>query len=230
MTYTLLIGQRLYSSWSLRGWLCFDPFGIPCDVKTVEIYSDEFSEVVRRFAGGRSVPAALTPDGGQLTDTLAIAWHLTEAFPDKGLLPTDPIERALAQSMISEMHSGFGALRSACPMNLGTGWAGFVPDELVRRDLERIEVLWSRALDKSGGPFLFGNFTLADAFFAPVSARIAGFGLPVSAAAKGIAAEHLDHPSFRHWREAALGEGKLLTVYDQPLDRVPFPGLSDLLA
>jgi glutathione S-transferase len=113
MTYDLLIGQRGHSSWSLRGWLPFAVFGIDVSVKTTRLYSEAFKAEVAAFGGAGSVPVAKTPGGAVLTDSLAIAWHLAEAFPDRGLLPTDPTDRAEAQSLIAEMHSGFSALRGA---------------------------------------------------------------------------------------------------------------------
>jgi glutathione S-transferase len=124
MTYQLLIGQRGHSSWSLRGWLPFAVFDIDVAVNATRIYSDEFAAEVAAFGGAGTVPVVRTPEGGLLTDSIAIAWHLAEAFPDRGLLPTDPQDRAEAISLIAEMHSGFTALRGACPMNLYTGWAG----------------------------------------------------------------------------------------------------------
>jgi glutathione S-transferase len=124
MTYQLLIGQRGHSSWSLRGWLPFAVFGIDVAIHATRIYSDEFAAEVAAFGGAGTVPVVRTPEGGLLTDSIAIAWHLAEAFPDRGLLPTDPQDRAEAISLIAEMHSGFTALRGTCPMNLYTGWAG----------------------------------------------------------------------------------------------------------
>jgi glutathione S-transferase len=224
MTYTLLIGDRSYSSWSLRGWLPFVAFDIPVSVAETILYRPEFAEDLARFGPlVRTVPALKTPAGALLRDTLAIAWHLAEAFPDRGLLPEGAAERAMAQSMIAEMHSGFAALRGACPMNLRTAWDGFSPSEAVLADLARIEPLWSAALDRSGGPFLFGDYTLADAFYAPVAMRIAGYGLPVSDDAQAYVARHLAHPRLREWR--ALGE---TTEPEQPnyemgLPRRPFP-------
>ena len=230
MTYELLIGQRGYSSWSLRGWLPFDAFGIPYRLHRTEIYGPAFAAEVAAFAGGRSVPSVRTPEGGALTDSLSIAWHLAETFPDRGLLPEGGKARALAQSMICEMHSGFGALRRACPMNLLTGWQGMQPSAEVLADLARIEALWGAALEGSGGPFLFGSYTLADVFYAPVAARIAGYGLPVGAAARAHVAAQLAHPSMRRWRAMALAEKRVLSQYDQPLTRVPYPAPAPLPA
>jgi len=223
MTYKLLIGQRGYSSWSLRGWLPFAAHGIPYELLKAEIYGGDFARDVAEFGGGTTVPAVVTPEGGKLTDSLAIGWHLAEAFPDRGLLPEAPGLRAMAMSMICEMHSGFSALRSACPMNLFTGWHGMTPSEPVLADLARIEHLWTKALDASGGPFLFGDYSLADAFYAPVAMRIAGYHLPCSDAARAYIDAHLAHLPFRQWRAMAHAEGLRISVYDQPFEAGPFP-------
>lgn len=223
MTYSILIGQRSYSSWSLRGWLAFAAFGIPVKVEEALIYGPDFYDTVAGFGGHRSVPVVRTPEGGMLTDSLAIGWHLAEAFPDAGLLPDDPVDRAEAMSMIAEMHSGFGALRQACPMNLRNGWDGFVADDAVQADLGRLEAMWKAARDRSGGPFLFGRYSLADATFAPVAARIAGYDLPVSAAARAYVQAHLEHLPFRQWRAMGLVRDAELSNYDMTLPRVPFP-------
>ncbi len=223
MSYRLLIGQKSYSSWSLRGWLCFAPFDIPVSVTTTLIYSDSFKADVAAFGGTGTVPAVVTPQGGLLTDSLAIAWHLAEAFPDKRLLPDAPKDRAEAQSIIAEMHAGFTALRSACPMNLRHGWAGFVPSDAVMADLARIEAIWGRALARSAGPFLYGDFTLADSFYAPVATRLLTYGLPMSAPVAAYAAAIAAQPDFAGWRQDALTEDAELAVYDKPLARTPWP-------
>jgi glutathione S-transferase len=121
------------------------------------------------------------------------------------------------------MHSGFTALRGACPMNLYTGWAGLETPPEVQADLDRIDAIWSRALDRSGGPFLYGNYTLADAFYAPVATRIATYGLSVSDTALAYVRAHLEQPDFRRWRAMGLAEGPELKQYDMPLARAPFP-------
>ena len=223
MIYKLLIGQRLYSSWSLRGWLPFAVHNIPVTVQDTLIYGPDFYADVAAFGANRSVPAAQTPAGGVLADSLSIAWHLAETFPDRGLLPNDPKARITAQNMIAEMHSGFTALRSACPMNLATAWDGFVPDDAVRADLARIDQLWSHALDQSGGPFLFGEYGLVDAFFAPVTIRIAGYGLPVSDAAQAYVKAQLSLPQLQEWRAEGLRRDAELSNYDMPHERIPFP-------
>jgi glutathione S-transferase len=223
MTYRLLIGQRSYSSWSLRGWLPFAAFGIPVQVTSTRMYTDAFARDVAAFGGHGTVPVVQTPDGGILTDSIAIAWHLAEAFADRGLLPSDPALRAEAQSLIAEMHSGFQPLRSNCEMNLRTAWEGFDPPPAVLADLARIEQLWSRALDRSGGPWLYGSFTLADVFYAPVATRIATYGLPVSATAQRYVEAMLAHPDLRRWRAMGAAESPDLPQYEKPLGRAPFP-------
>jgi glutathione S-transferase len=230
MTYQLLIGQRGHSSWSLRGWLPFAVFDIDVKVVTARLYSDAFKAEVAAFGGAGTVPAVVTPEGGILTDSIAIAWHLAEAFPDNGLLPGSPSDRAEALSLIAEMHSGFAALRGACPMNLYTGWANYVSPPEVQADLDRIDAFWTRALDRSGGPFLYGTYTLADAFYAPVATRIATYDLSVSKTAQAYVQTHLDQPEFRRWRAMGLAEGPELSQYDMPLKRVPFPAVPALAA
>lgn len=224
MTYKLLIGQKSYSSWSIRGWLCFAPFDIPVETKSAVIYGDSFYDEVAAFGGNRTVPCVITPEGGALTDTVAIAWHLAEAFPDRGLLPTDPVARAAAMSGIAEMHAGFMALRSACPVNLRTAWAGFEASDAVLADCTRLEEIWTRALSRSGGPFLYGDFTLADAFFAPAVTRFLTYDLPMSEASRAYAETLLSLPALKTWRDEGLAEDAEVDVYDMaPLTRAPFP-------
>lgn len=224
MTYHLLIGQQSYSSWSLRGWLAFAPFDIPVTLHKVEIYGDAFHADVATFGGNRTVPAVRTPDGGLLTDSIAIAWHLAEAFPDRGLLPSGAAERAEALSIIAEMHAGFTALRGACQVNLRTAWAGFVPSDDVLADVARVEEIWTRAIGRSGGPFLYGAFTLADAFYAPVATRLLTYGLPMSDTARAYAKAIVTHPAFVEWRAEGMKETQEIAIYDKsPLKRIPFP-------
>lgn len=226
MTYDLLIGQQSYSSWSLRAWLAFAPFDIPVKLHFAEIYGEDFYRDVARFGGGSTVPAVRTPDGGLLTDSIAIAWHLAEAFPDRGLLPTGAVERAEAQSIIAEMHSGFTALRGACPVNLRNAWEGFVPSEAILADIARLEVIWVLALDRSGGPFLYGSYSLADAFYAPVATRLLTYGLPMSDTALAYARAIITETSFLEWRAEGMKETQEIARYDKaPLKRIPFPTL-----
>jgi glutathione S-transferase len=205
MRYTLLIADRSYSSWSLRGWLSFAAFGIPVSVEETRLYDPRFAEDLKRFAPAKTVPAVRLPDGGVLTDSLAIGEELATRHPEAGLWPTDPVARATARSLVSEMHSEFFALRDACPMNLRTAFSGVPVSDAVQADLDRIELLWAHARDKaSAGPWLLGPYSLADVFFAPVAMRIAGYGLHVSPAAQDYVNAHLAEPHFLEWRARGL--------------------------
>jgi glutathione S-transferase len=224
MPCELLIGDRAYSSWSLRGWLLFEAFGLPVSVRSTRMYSDAFARDLDAFAPARTVPVVRTPEGGLWTDSLAIAEGLAEAHPEAGHWPAEPRARAAARSLAAEMHSGFGALRSACPMNLRTASGGFAPDQAVLADLARLETLWAHARTLAGdGPWLFGPYTAADAFYAPVAMRIAGYGLPVSDAARAYVDAHLRHPPLRRWRAMGEAEDRTLDVYPIHPPARPFP-------
>ena len=225
MTYDLLIGDRSYSSWSLRGWLLFAAFDIPVRVHLAEMYDEGFAPAVAAFApGARTVPVARAASGAAWTDSLAIAEGLAEAHPDAGHWPAEPRARAMARSMACEMHSGFGALRGACPMNLRVAWEGFAPTDAVRADLDRLQGSWSRARALAGeGPWLFGPYGAVDAFYAPVAMRIAGYGLPVDDAARAYVDAHLAHAPLRAWRAEGERRDRTLDVYDQGLPTAPFP-------
>jgi glutathione S-transferase len=222
MTYDLLIGDRAYSSWSLRGWLLFAAFDLPVRAHLAPMYSDAFAAALADWPPARTVPAARAPDGAVWTDSLAIAEGLAERHPEAGHWPASPVDRALARSMAAEMHSGFTALRGACPMNLRTAWTGFVPSDAVRADLDRLAHLWSLA-PGGDGPWLFGRYSAADAFFAPVAMRIAGYGLPVGPTARLYVDAHLTHAPLRRWREAGEAADRTLAEYEMDLARVPFP-------
>ena len=208
MTYDLYIGDRSFSSWSLRGWLMFSAFGIPHKTHMVGLYAGTYKEELASLLPAQTVPAARTPDGHVLSDSLAMAETLVERHSEIALLPEDPGARTLARNLIAEMHSGFGALRNECPCNLRTCWDGFEPSEGVMADLKRLELLWSLARSQYGanGPWLFGSYTLADVFYAPVACRITTYGLPVSKDAQAYVSAHLQEPNFLAWRSAALHE------------------------
>ena len=225
MTYDLLIGDRAYSSWSLRGWLLFAAFDIPVRVSVAEMYDDGFRATVRGWAPhARTVPVAKAPSGAVWSDSLAIAEGLAEAHPEAGHWPAEPVPRAFARSLAAEMHSGFAALRAACPMNLRVRWRGFAPDDAVRADLARLEALWAHARGMAGqGPWLFGAYSAADAAFAPVAMRIAGYALPVGADAQAYVDAHLAHAPLRDWRAEGERRDRTLAVYDMGLPTEPFP-------
>ncbi len=232
MTYDLAIGDRAYSSWSLRGWLLFDAFGLPVRSHRARLYTDELPELLAGYAPARTVPAMKTPEGIVVADTLAMAEELASRHPKAGLWPQDPAARALARMLAAEMHSGFSALRTACPMNLRVAYTDFPVTEEVQADLTRIEALWgfARMRFADGSPWLFGAYSVADAFFAPVAGRIAGYGLTVSDAARAYVAAHLAHPSFRRWRAMGMVDGADQPNYWRDFARGEWPGPTPLAA
>ena len=226
MTYDLFLGDRTFSSWSLRGWLMFVQFDLPVRTRMVGLYDGTMAEDLSELAPARLVPVMRDADGIVLGDTLAMAETLAERHPEAGLWPAEPAARALARWLVAEMHSGFTALRTACPMQLLHQYQGFLPSEAVRADLDRIETLWSLARSRhgSGGPWLFGAYSLADVFYAPVAARIAGYGLPVGAGAQAYVDTTLADPTFRRWRAMGLTKRYDPMPYAMDLPTVLWPG------
>ena len=224
MTYHLAIGDRTYSSWSLRGWLLFENFGLPVTVHTGVLYSPDFDRLLAEFAPARLVPAMRVPEGWVVGETLAMAETLAERHPEAGHWPRDPEARALARWLAAEMHAGFADLRGDCPMNLAKSY--------VRADLARIEALWSEARRRFGTdtPWLFGAYSAADAFFAPVAARIATYNLPVSEAGAAYVAAHLADPAFRRWRAMGWAGHLEQPSYRKPYAERPWPGPAPLVA
>ncbi len=225
MTYQLYIGDRTFSSWSLRGWLMLEKFGLPYDVTMVGLYSGTMQADLAHLQPARTVPVMQTAAGHVVTDSLAMAETLVEENPGVNLYPRDPAARALARSITAEMHSGFGALRSACPMMLAHCYADFAVSDSVHRDLARIQELWALAKARHGasGPWLFGEYTLADVFYAPVAMRITTYGLPVSEAAQTYVNAHLKDPALLDWRAEGLKDSYDPWPYPSDLARKPWP-------
>lgn len=207
----LIIGNKTYSSWSLRPWLVLKQFGIAFEEMLIPFgpTSDDpdWKRAVAEFTPARKVPALLD---GPITvwDSLAIIEYLAEKRPELAIWPRDPAARAMARSISAEMHSGFGALRNACPMNLAFVHPERERGPAVAADVARIGEIWREARQRfgAGGPFLFGAFSAADAMFAPVTSRFTTCSIaldPVSAAyVEAVQAS----AGFQAWREAALAE------------------------
>ncbi|MBA4326148.1 MAG: glutathione S-transferase [Rhodobacter sp.] len=226
MTYDLVIGDRAYSSWSLRGWLLFDAFGIPVRTLSARLYTDELADVLKDFFPARTAPTMRTPEGSIVPETIAIAEELATRHPGAGIWPTDPHARATGRVLAAEMHAGFTALRSFCPMNLRVSYTDCQPPPDVLADLRRLETLWSwaRETTHSATPWLCGAYSAADAFFAPVASRIATYNLPVNADAMLYVNAHLAHPSFRRWRAMGLVDGADQEFYRRDYPRRDWPG------
>ncbi|RQP26608.1 glutathione S-transferase family protein [Piscinibacter terrae] len=182
----LYIGNKNYSSWSLRPWLLMTQSGIQFEeIKLRLSFTDEsdFKKTLAKIAPSGRVPV-LVDEGFAVWDTLAIAEYLAEKYPSKNLWPVQPLARARARSLCAEMHAGFGALRNHFGMNIeahlpeiGQRVLAEQPD--AARDFKRIVQMWEKQFDEHGGPFLFGSFSIADAYYAPVCSRIATYALPV---------------------------------------------------
>ena len=203
---TLVIGNKNYSSWSLRPWLAMRHAGLDFEEVLVPLDQPETRERLLEESPSGLVPVLRE---GDLTvwDTLAICERVAELAPGAGLWPEDAAARAVARSVAAEMHSGFSALRSECPMNIRRRSA-YTPTPAVEGDVARIVALWRdcRARFGLGGPFLFGAFTNADAMYAPVCTRFRTYGLPEDDVATAyIDAVHA-HPAMRDWTEAARAE------------------------
>jgi glutathione S-transferase len=217
----LVFGNKNYSSWSMRPWVLMRALGIPFEeIKLRFDFSDgsPFYAAVARYSPTGKVPVLVLDDGFCVWDTLAIAETLAETHP--AVWPRDARARARARSVCAEMHSGFSALRSHCPMNIEAslpevGRRVWDEQAAVRSDLARIEAIWADALAGSGGPMLFGEFSAADAFFAPVAMRIRSYGLPVSAMSQGYIDRLVAHPAVAAWIADALAEQDFIAE-DEP--------------
>lgn len=219
----LHIGNKNYSSWSMRPWVLLRQADIP------------FEEEMHRFdsfdagSGFKASLAAVSPVGrvpvlvdGDLAvwDTLAIAEYVAEQFPDQALWPADRRSRARARSVCAEMHAGFGALHSHCPMNVEAslpqiGALVWRDQPAVRADVARIVAMWTELLEQHGGPLLFGAFSIADAYFAPVALRLRTYALPVPRLTTDYIERLCTLPGVRQWIEGALAEKDFL-AFEEP--------------
>ncbi len=221
MNYTLFIGDTAYSSWSMRGWLLLDAFGIPFRTQLVPMYSEAFAAMQEAHAPARTVPTLKIEEGGETAlvwESLAIAETLAERYPEAGHWPRGLAARGAARALAGEMHAGFRALRDRPSMNLRRRYAGFEPTEAERVDAARVQALWGWALEQFGGPYLGGaEFGAVDAMFAPVATRFVTYGFSMDAAAQGYVEAIYAHPSFRRWHAMADADPRFLDRYDQDL-------------
>ncbi|MGH6683619.1 MAG: glutathione S-transferase family protein [Pseudolabrys sp.] len=207
MTLKLIIGNKNYSSWSLRPWLAMKVASIAFDEQVIPLYEPGSRERVLEYSPAGKVPVLVDGDR-RIWESLAILEYLAEKFPKANLWPADSHARSHARVVAAEMHAGFQALRKACPMNL---WLPPKkrpqPDEAMD-NVRRIDALWSscRANFGKGGPFLFGSFGAADAMYAPVASRLYSYGLDVSAVSRAYIDSILALPAFIEWRAAGLKE------------------------
>jgi glutathione S-transferase len=224
----LYIANKNYSSWSMRPWVLMQHFGIAFEEVMVPFEGSGFGEAFMARLASVS-PAGKVPvllDGPlAVWDTLAIAETLAERHPQHALWPRDAAQRARARSLCAEMHAGFGALRNHCPMNIeadlaAVGQRVLAEQAAVVRDLQRISAMWTEALAASGGPFLFGEFGIVDAYYAPVVSRIRTYGLPLPDAAAAYAQRVWHSPGVAAWVQQALAEHRFV-AFDEPYRQAP---------
>jgi glutathione S-transferase len=214
----LYVGNKNYSSWSMRPWVAMKQADIAFEEVFVRFDSfSEESQFKQRMTGLNPVGKVPVLQDGDLNiwDTLAIGEYLAESFPEKQLWPADKATRARARSICAEMHSGFSALRSHCPMNIeallpNRGALIWRDHAGVRADVQRIVDMWTQLLQTHGGPMLFGAFTLADAYFAPVVMRLHSYALPVPTLISAYMERVQALPGVKAWVQAALAEKDFL--------------------
>ena len=221
----LYIGNKNYSSWSMRPWVLLKQSGIAFEEVMVRFGEDaltadsSFKQAILAVNPVGRVPV-LVDDDLAVWETLAIAEYAAERFPEKHLWPQDVRARARARSVCAEMHAGFTALRNACPVNI----EAFLPEvgaivwrdhPAVRADVQRLVAMWTELLEQHKGPLLFGEFSIADAYFAPVCIRLKNFALPVPAHITDYIQRVCALPGMKAWIEDALAE-KEFVIFDEP--------------
>ncbi|MEW5421904.1 glutathione S-transferase family protein [Amorphus sp. 3PC139-8] len=201
----LTISSKNYSSWSLRGWLLCRMAGLDFEEAKVDIDDPDTRQELLLLSPSVLVPR-LTHGDVTVWDTLAIAEYLAEIAPDAGLLPADQAVRAHCRAVSGEMHSGFYNLRSALPMNLKARHDHFKIFSGARPDVDRIKAIWRECLDKYGGPYLFGDLTMADAMYAPVCTRFRTYAVELEPELSAYCDTIFNWPLMQEWTEAALAE------------------------
>jgi len=206
-TARLIIGNRNYSSWSLRGWLAASQSGIDFETELVRLSEPGAQAALLGHSPAGRVPV-LKHGGRVVWDSLAIIEYLAELCPEAALWPADADARATARSVAAEMHAGFATLRAAMPMNLRKALPGKGREPGVASDIERIGAIWREARGRFGGegPFLFGRYSAADAMYTPVAARFRTYGVTLDAPCQAYADAVLAWPAFLAWQKEALEE------------------------
>lgn len=213
--YTLIIGNKNYSSWSMRPWLLMKHFGIPFEERYIPLFTGDYKQQILRYSPSGRVPCLIDGDLA-VWDSLAICEYLAERHP--GLWPIDATARAIARSISAEMHSGFTALRSALGMNIRRRAPRPIHNQGVQADVDRITQIWTDCRQRfgvaGGGPFLFGTFSVADAVYAPVCFRFQTYGVVPQGPAGEYLAAMLASPALVMLEKEAAREEEAIEVYD----------------
>jgi glutathione S-transferase len=206
-TCSLIIGNRNYSSWSLRGWLAASQSGLAFETELVRLSEPGTHATLLRYSPAAKVPVLKHGDR-VVWDSLAIIEYLAELCPDAGMWPADPDARAMARSIAAEMHAGFAALRDQMPMNLRKDLSGKGRGPGVAEDIARVTAIWRDARERfgTGGPFLFGHYSAADAMYTPVASRFRTYDVALDPIGQAYADAVLAWPAFLAWQTEALNE------------------------
>lgn len=212
----LVIGNKNYSSWSLRPWLLMRHFDLPFEERRLPLDTPAFASEIARLSPSRRVPV-LHDDGLVIWDSLAICEYVNEALLDGRGWPRDRAARALARSAAAEMHSGFGALRSQLPMNCARQPDGYRWNAEAQADIDRVQALWAdlRGRHAAQGPFLAGAFGIVDAMFAPVAIRFRGYGVELDDTARAYVDALFALPALQAWIAEGIAESERLPKYEQ---------------
>ena len=216
MTLKLAIGNKNYSSWSMRPWLALRANHIPFEEILISLYSGEADKRrILDFTRSGKVPVLVDGDV-TIWDSLAIIEYIAERFPEKQLWPQQASHRAHARSISAEMHSGFAALRNECGMNLHRPVGAIELSAEARANIARVQEIWGECRTRYGksGPFLFGDFTAADAMFAPVVHRFRTYAVAVTAEAQRYMDTMMMHPAFQEWTKAGLAETIVIEKFE----------------
>ena len=233
--HTLYFGNRLYFSWSLAAWLMVHRFGLSHKVATRVLYpetEDGVGALMTDLAPARTLPTLVTAEGAILSDSMAIAEELATRHPEAGLWPADPVARGTARTLANEMHSGFRALRGNWPVNLHRSFRPVTPPDDVVAELDRLETIWSHArrVTQAAGPWLCGDYSIADAIFAPMAVRLANYGFDTRPVTQAYVAAHLADPALRRWRAMGLAAGKSSIAFEYDGPSRPWPSPAPLAA
>lgn len=211
---TLVIGNKNYSSWSMRPWLVLTAFGIPFQEVRVLLDRPDTANKIGSYSASGRVPVLLA---GEMTiwDSLAICEYLAEQFQELHLWPQDVAARAMARSISAEMHSGFAGVRNAMSMNIRAHFPGRGRNAASQADIGRISEIWEECLSRFGHhQFLFGEFSIADAFYAPVVTRFRTYGVTLAPALNAYCERVLAHPAVARWVSEALAETEMAPKHD----------------
>ena len=220
MALKLIVGNKNYSSWSMRPWIGLKAAGIPFDEEVISLYDEGSKEQILARSPAGKVPILIDGQGNgevRVWESLAILEYAAEKFPAAGLWPADAAARAHARAISTEMHAGFAALRGECGMNM---WRPPAAKELsadAKANIARIQALWTDARSRygAGGPFLFGRFCAADAMYAPVVSRFESYAIEVTGPVKAYMQAVITLPAWQDWRRAALKETWVIPAFEE---------------